>query len=72
MTDLYDHLANDMIEVQTRLAFQEDTINQLNDVVTRQQSQLDRLAQAVAFLKRQLQELPSGEGPGEEPPPPHY
>ena len=36
-----------LVELQTRLAFQEDTIARLNDVVTRQQQQIDRLRLAL-------------------------
>tara|TARA_B110000444_G_C18846854_1_gene602556 strand:- start:3134 stop:3340 length:207 start_codon:yes stop_codon:yes gene_type:complete len=39
-----------IIELETKLAFQEDTISQLNDVVCRQQDQLDELAQKCQTL----------------------
>ncbi len=36
-----DH--NLLVDLQTRLAFQDQTINELNDVVASQQQQIDRL-----------------------------
>jgi SlyX protein len=34
---------DDIIELQTRIAFQDGVIEQLNQVVTKQQNQIDRL-----------------------------
>jgi len=39
-----------IIELETKLAFQEDTISQLNEVVCRQQNQLDELIQKCETL----------------------
>lgn len=63
-----------LVDIETRLAFQEDTLQQLNDVVYRQQGQIDRLTARAEALRAQLGEiaakLPDEEG-GEEKPP-HY
>lgn len=61
-------------ELEVRLAFQERTIQELNDVVTRQQQTVERLTRDVQVLRAQLQTLaPSLVGSREdEPPPPHY
>ncbi|UCH52843.1 MAG: SlyX family protein [Pseudomonadota bacterium] len=61
-------------ELEVRLAFQERTIQELNDVVTRQQQTIERLTRDVQVLRAQLQTLaPSLVGSREdEPPPPHY
>ncbi|NOY63352.1 MAG: SlyX family protein [Gammaproteobacteria bacterium] len=63
-----------MIELETKTAFQEETIEQLNQVVTRQQQQIDLLQRQLTALKTQVQNFqPSmiathlGEAP-----PPHY
>lgn len=62
-----------LIELETRLAFQDDTIAALNEVVIAQQRQLERLqAQVIALGKRQ-EELQGRMGAPEiEPLPPHY
>ena len=43
-----------LVEIETRLAFQEDTLQQLNDVICRQQDQIDRLAARTEALRGQL------------------
>ena len=61
-------------ELETQLAFQEDTLQALNEIVTRQQSQIDTLSRDVQVLLAQLQQLSdSMQRPdSEEAPPPHY
>ena len=63
-----------LVEIETRLAFQEDTLQQLNNVICRQQDQIDRLAARAEALRGQLGEiaakLPDEEGEDEKPP--HY
>lgn len=63
-----------MVEIETRLAFQEHTLQALNDVVTRQQHQIDALVREIQTLKDRLRAAaPSPVGPIEdEKPPPHY
>lgn len=63
-------------ELEARLAFQDDLIESLNDVVSRQDQELSRLALRVAGLEERLQDLASsssgeGDAPGHEVPP-HY
>ena len=43
-----------LVELETRVAFQEDTIQQLNDTVTQQQFQLEHLARELQGLKARL------------------
>jgi SlyX protein len=61
-------------ELETQLAFQEDTLQSLNAIVTRQQSQIDRLTHEVQLLVTQLQQLNDSitRPDSEEAPPPHY
>ncbi len=63
-----------IIELETRIAYQDHTIGELNEVVTRQQQQIDALEEAVAQLRRHLKQ--GGDSglarPEEEVPPPHY
>lgn len=46
-----------LIELETRLAFQENTMEELNEVVTRQQQQLDRLEEQLTRLVVRLRPL---------------
>lgn len=67
-------MQDEIIDLQTRLAFQDGLLEQLNDVVSRQQKQIDRLETTIAGLKTQLESVQQNQltGQGEEPPPPHY
>ena len=69
-----DQFEERMIELETRMAFQHDTIQQLNDIIAAQQKQLDDLTQMVKIVNRQIKSLPDGisSGGADEPPPPHY
>jgi len=61
-------------ELETQLAFQDDTLQTLNAIVTRQQLQIDQLESKVQMLVVQLQQLSAAMNrpQGEETPPPHY
>lgn len=60
-------------DLESRLAFQDDTIQALNDVLVAQQRALDRLQQQfAAMLKRQEEMGSQFEIFGEDSPPPHY
>lgn len=62
-----------VMELETRLAFQDDTIQTLNDVLVKQQRQMERLkAQMAALIKRQEEMATPADGFGEDLPPPHY
>lgn len=43
-----------LVELEVRVAFQEQTLQELNRVVIRQQQQIDRLMQELETLKVQL------------------
>jgi len=66
-----------IIELESRLAFQENSIVELNEVITDQQRQLDRLMATVAMLDSRLSLLAADMGgekaskPQDEIPP-HY
>jgi SlyX protein len=58
--------------LESKLAFQEDTVAQLNDALIAQQSRIDRLETLVKLLAEQVRATPE-DAPGvPEPPPPHY
>jgi SlyX protein len=63
-----------LIEVETRLAFMDDTLQALNGVVVHQQQEIDLLRREIEALKAQLKSMAPGlvGNPSEEPPPPHY
>ena len=72
---MLDHheLAAKLEALEIKLAFQEDTIDTLNDMVTKQDKEIQALWSANKLLKQSLNEMKSGdEGDGPEPPPPHY
>lgn len=46
-----------LIELETRLAFQDKTMEELNEVVTRQQQQLDQLEEQLSRLANRLRPL---------------
>ncbi|MCU1751332.1 SlyX family protein [Pseudomonas sp. 6D_7.1_Bac1] len=60
-------------ELESRLAFQDDTIESMNDVLVTQQRVVDRLQlQMAALLKRQEEMVGQFQSFEEEAPPPHY
>lgn len=60
-------------ELETKLAFAEDLIETLNQIVVRQQSQLDSLQDQLRLLHQQMRDRPSGENTNlREEIPPHY
>ncbi|MBL6905278.1 SlyX family protein [Gammaproteobacteria bacterium] len=66
-----------LVELETKFSYQEDLLSALNEVVIRQQRQLDELLRQMSAVKEQLQEAIErvpGEG-GEldqNEKPPHY
>lgn len=60
-------------DLETRMAFQDDTIQALNDVLVKQQQQVDRLQLQMAALLKRYEEMVGQYGVSEEEaPPPHY
>lgn len=63
-----------VVELETRVAFQEHALNELSDALAQVRLQA---AQNAELLRRSLDELKQARGafyadPAEEPPPPHY
>ena len=46
-----------IIDLQTRIAFQEESLISLNDVITRQQQDIDALQRELALHREKLVEL---------------
>ncbi len=70
------NIEEEIIELQTRVAFQEDTINQLNLVVSQQDSEIMLMKEQLRQLLARFQELQNQQvGTGVEitnERPPHY
>ena len=62
-----------IIDIETRMAFQDDTIQELSDIIYRQQQQIDKLEKTVQLLLGKVQDLMQSQ-PGAEvdEKPPHY
>ncbi|WP_260292978.1 SlyX family protein [Sedimenticola hydrogenitrophicus] len=63
---------NEIIDLQSRVAFQEDAINQLNLTVSQLQNQLDTLQLAIRELHQQMRNLSPAEDGDSNEIPPHY
>ncbi|AIZ33742.1 SlyX family protein [Pseudomonas sp. K1(2024)] len=66
-------LESRVIELETRQAFQDDTIQALNDELAGQSRVIERLQLQMAELLKRYEEMVGQYEAGEdEPPPPHY
>jgi len=67
-------MKNRLIELETKISYQDHIIGELNDVVTRQQQQIDRLEKDMERLQAHLKQSGNAEiaHPDEEVPPPRY
>lgn len=67
-----EHLSERIATLETRIAYQDDTIETLNATITAQWKQIDMLTRQVAALGERLAEAETAVGtPGNERPP-HY
>jgi len=71
-----DTLARDMVELQNQMAFQEDTVEALNEAIAAQQIEISLLKRQLELLKQRQDEQgaasdESGEVPANDRPP-HY
>jgi len=70
-------ITEQIVELESRLAFQEHGITELNEIITDQQAQIDRLLATVELLDARLS-LMATDGSGEQASrpedevPPHY
>jgi SlyX protein len=67
----------DIVELQQQIAFQEQTIDTLNTVVSEQQKDITRLDRALSLLAQQVKNLQQNNDGGQSTPeanqpPPHY
>ena len=61
-----------LIDLEVKISFQEDLLDELNKTVARQQGQIDTLVQQVRLLHQQQQTLRSDETMPLQEIPPHY
>jgi len=59
-------------DLETKLTFQEDTIQKLNDVIVTCQTRIDELDAIIRMLTEQVRTAEPIIKPEDEPPPPHY
>ncbi|QQN65784.1 SlyX family protein [Bradyrhizobium diazoefficiens] len=72
MTNEIKTLSDRIDMLEARLAYQDDTIETLNQTITAQWKQIDTLTRLIAQLSERLQEAETNApGPTNEPPP-HY
>lgn len=62
------------IDLETRIAYQENLIQELNDVVTKQQMTIDQMERTLSVLVARVRDLMEGMGEGTviDEKPPHY
>ena len=67
-------MTDPLIDLQTRLAFQEEGLNELGDILTGQQRQIDLLRREISALQDKYRELLDliEAGPPAHEKPPHY
>lgn len=68
MTDLTERLE----ALETRIAFQDQTIEELNATITAQWRQIDLLTRKLDTIEQQLRSGVQIADPSAEQPPPHY
>ena len=63
-----------LIDIETKLAHQEDLVNELNNVVTDQQARITRLEELSRSLIDRVRSMSDGESSGNpsDERPPHY
>jgi SlyX protein len=68
----HDRLADRLDTLETRLAYQDQTIEELNATITAQWAVIDALSRKVNLLDEQARAVSNIADPRTEPPPPHY
>ena len=69
-----DALEERIVELEIRLAHQDDMLQTLNRLITEQHRTIEHLQADAEHLRLCVSQLlaPQGGDPGPEPPPPHY
>jgi SlyX protein len=61
-----------LTELEIKASFTDDLLEQLNDVIARQQLQIDALQRELLALRQQVRDQGSGLGAPRDERPPHY
>jgi len=63
-----------LADIETRIAFQDQELQTLNEVIIDQQKQIDRLHEKISLLEDKIRDLKTSSltPEVEETPPPHY
>lgn len=74
MTESSQQLESRIVDLESKVAFQDYTIEELNRVLTDQQQQISELTQLVTQVREWVVNLqqPNIATPDQETPPPHY
>jgi SlyX protein len=74
MADDLRDLAARLETLEVRCAYQDEALEELNQVVVQQWTRLDQTLRKVAELEERLRDMRDtlGQEPQDEPPPPHY
>ncbi len=74
MNSLIEKLESKIDDLEYKVAYQEQTIDSLNDALTQQQLQLSKMQEQMRFMVGKLKSMTSSNlaDPSEETPPPHY
>jgi len=69
----HSELENKLLDIDTRMAYQDDSIQALSDVVYKQQQQIDHLNKLTQLLVDKVKDLSEhAPHPHQEEKPPHY
>ena len=76
VNDPVNEMEKRMVELETRLAYQEDTIQSLSDIVSQQDRQIQKLTRSLELLVGRLRRAgldeAGDEGASLDEKPPHY
>jgi len=69
-----ENLDEQITDLQMRIAFLENNVEEMNQVITQQQAQITLLERALKHINSRLDEVGNSaiKGADEETPPPHY
>ena len=67
-----DPLARKLEQLETRIAFQDQTIEDLNQTLTAQWAEISKLRLEISRLSVRVEDAEAHAGSDGEPPPPHY
>ena len=65
-------VADRLLELECRIAYQDETIDTLNDVVREQWADIDRMRQKLERLEQRIAEVEERQGDEPIAKPPHY